>query len=140
MSGTVFFHASEAQDESLDGLWIGAPVEFVLQNRQGKDVATQIRLLPPGTVNFDVRTYIWQPVMQSTLISFIYVHTYVCMHVCVLCANMFNFLCAYIIIQMLYLLVLFSSTPVGRRFRRRCAEELYGSPFSGYSIRRRTKL
>jgi cold shock CspA family protein len=53
VSGTVFFHASEAQDESLDGLWIGAPVEFVLQNRQGKDVATQIRLLPPGTVNFD---------------------------------------------------------------------------------------
>ena len=58
MSSTVFFHSSEAPGESLDSVWIGAPVEFVLQNRQGKDVATQIRLLPPGSVNFDVRIYI----------------------------------------------------------------------------------
>ena len=70
MSSTVFFHSSEAPGESLDSLWIGAPVEFVLQNRQGKDVATQIRLLPPGSVNFDVR---------------IYVCKYVCMYVCMQC-------------------------------------------------------
>lgn len=34
-------------------LIIGASVEFVIQNRQGKRVATQVKVLPHSTVTFD---------------------------------------------------------------------------------------
>ena len=34
-------------------LILGASVEFVIQNRQGKKVATHVKVLPHGTVSFD---------------------------------------------------------------------------------------
>lgn len=50
----VFFHFSELSPGYSDQLAVGCPVECVLQNRQGKEVATQVKLLPPGSVSFDV--------------------------------------------------------------------------------------
>lgn len=50
----VFFHFSELSPDCTDQLTVGCPVECVLQNRQGKEVATQIKILPPGSVSFDV--------------------------------------------------------------------------------------
>ena len=50
----VFFHFSEIQQSQLSQLIVGASVEFVLQNRQGKQVATQIKVLKFGTVSYDI--------------------------------------------------------------------------------------
>ena len=50
----VFFHFSELSPGYRDQLSVGCPVEFVVQNRQGKEVATQVKVLPPGSISFDV--------------------------------------------------------------------------------------
>ena len=54
----VFFHFSELSADCVDQLSVGCPVECVLQNRQGKEVATQIKILPPGSVSFDVSEHL----------------------------------------------------------------------------------
>ena len=52
-------------------LILGASVDFVIQNRQGKDVASQIKVLPHGTVSFDMigedeyKGVIQSPVIRS---------------------------------------------------------------------------
>lgn len=50
----IFFHYSEVDQGEDTKLILGASVEFVIQNRQGKHVACQIKVLPHGTVSFDV--------------------------------------------------------------------------------------
>lgn len=68
----VFFHFSELSPGYSDQLSVGCPVECVLQNRQGKEVATQVKLLPPGSVSFVVvqgeecRGVIRKPVLWVT--------------------------------------------------------------------------
>ncbi|XP_064387702.1 cold shock domain-containing protein E1-like [Halichondria panicea] len=47
----IFFHYSEVTGES--SVEVGSCVEFVVQNRQGKDVAANIQLLSAGSVQFD---------------------------------------------------------------------------------------
>jgi cold shock CspA family protein len=49
----IFFHYSEVSAGEETKLILGASVEYVIQNRQGKLVATQISVLPHGTVTFD---------------------------------------------------------------------------------------
>ena len=47
-------------------LILGVSVEFVIQNRQGKKVATQVKVLPHGTVTFDnISTKIYEGVIRS---------------------------------------------------------------------------
>ena len=49
----IFFHKSELAPGCEEEICVGAYVEFVVQDRQGKDVATQLKVLPPGSVQFD---------------------------------------------------------------------------------------
>ncbi len=49
----IFFHYSEVDSGEHTQLIIGASVEFLIQNRQGKKVATQVKVLSHGTVTFD---------------------------------------------------------------------------------------
>eukprot|EP00118_Oscarella_pearsei_P003559 m.14812 g.14812 ORF g.14812 m.14812 type:complete len:840 (+) comp25984_c0_seq2:359-2878(+) len=48
----IFFHYTECE-EGFDSLSFGDEVAFVIQDRHGKSVATQIKKLPPGTVQLD---------------------------------------------------------------------------------------
>lgn len=48
----IFFHYSEVSNNVPD-LHIGDHVEYCVQDRNGKEVATNIRLLPPGTVQLE---------------------------------------------------------------------------------------
>ncbi|KAK3566401.1 hypothetical protein QTP86_032261 [Hemibagrus guttatus] len=48
----IFFHYSEFKGD-LDALQAGDDVEFSIKDRNGKEVATDVRLLPPGTVIFE---------------------------------------------------------------------------------------
>jgi cold shock CspA family protein len=49
----IFFHYSELSPGAESEMAMGACVEFVIQSRQGKEVATQIKVLPSGSVQFD---------------------------------------------------------------------------------------
>eukprot|EP00731_Ephydatia_muelleri_P017162 Em0010g260a len=49
----IFFHKSELTPGCEEEICVGAYVEFVVQDRQGKEVATQLKVLPPGSVQFD---------------------------------------------------------------------------------------
>lgn len=51
--GDIFFHYSEVDPGEQTKLILGASVEFVIQNRQGKKVATHVKVLPHGSVSFD---------------------------------------------------------------------------------------
>ncbi|TTH08279.1 Cold shock domain-containing protein E1 [Bagarius yarrelli] len=48
----IFFHYSEFKGD-LEALQAGDDVEFSIKDRNGKEVATEVRLLPPGTVIFE---------------------------------------------------------------------------------------
>ncbi|XP_048352169.1 cold shock domain-containing protein E1 isoform X2 [Sphaerodactylus townsendi] len=48
----IFFHYSEFKGD-LDALQPGDDVEFTIRDRNGKEVATEVRLLPQGTVIFE---------------------------------------------------------------------------------------
>ncbi|XP_017323474.1 cold shock domain-containing protein E1 isoform X2 [Ictalurus punctatus] len=48
----IFFHYSEFKGD-LEALQAGDDVEFSIKDRNGKEVATDVRLLPPGTVIFE---------------------------------------------------------------------------------------
>ncbi|KAM9343267.1 cold shock domain-containing protein E1 isoform 5-T6 [Pholidichthys leucotaenia] len=48
----IFFHYSEFKGD-LDALQVGDDVEFTIKDRNGKEVATDVRLLPQGTVVFE---------------------------------------------------------------------------------------
>ncbi|XP_036894759.1 cold shock domain-containing protein E1 isoform X2 [Sturnira hondurensis] len=48
----IFFHYSEFKGD-LDTLQPGDDVEFTIKDRNGKEVATDVRLLPQGTVIFE---------------------------------------------------------------------------------------
>ncbi|XP_034029221.1 cold shock domain-containing protein E1 isoform X1 [Thalassophryne amazonica] len=48
----IFFHYSEFKGD-LDSLQAGDDVEFTIKDRNGKEVATDVRLLPQGTVIFE---------------------------------------------------------------------------------------
>ncbi|KAM4044938.1 cold shock domain-containing protein E1 isoform 5-T5 [Anomaloglossus baeobatrachus] len=48
----IFFHYSEFKG-NLEALQAGDDVEFTIKDRNGKEVATDVRLLPPGTVIFE---------------------------------------------------------------------------------------
>lgn len=48
----IFFHYSEVSNNVPD-LHIGDHVEYCVQDRNGKEVATNIRLLPPGSVQLE---------------------------------------------------------------------------------------
>ncbi|KAG7520371.1 cold shock domain-containing E1 isoform X4 [Solea senegalensis] len=48
----IFFHYSEFKGD-LDALQAGDDVEFTIKDRNGKEVATDVRLLPQGTVIFE---------------------------------------------------------------------------------------
>lgn len=48
----IFFHYSEYKD-SMNDLELGDDVEFKITQRNGKEVATEIKKLPPGTVIFE---------------------------------------------------------------------------------------
>ncbi|XP_069489510.1 cold shock domain-containing protein E1 isoform X4 [Ambystoma mexicanum] len=48
----IFFHYSEFKGD-LDSLQPGDDVEFTIKDRNGKEVATDVRLLPQGTVIFE---------------------------------------------------------------------------------------
>ncbi|XP_065832441.1 cold shock domain-containing protein E1-like [Oscarella lobularis] len=50
--GEIFFHRTEC-GEGFDLLRVSDEVVFIVQNRHGKTVATQIKKLPPGTVQID---------------------------------------------------------------------------------------
>lgn len=49
----TFFHFTEFKGESLQTLRIGMNVEFEIQDKYGKEIATNIKSLPDGTVCFD---------------------------------------------------------------------------------------
>jgi cold shock CspA family protein len=49
----IFFHYSELSQGAESEMAMGACVEFVIQSRQGKEVATQIKVLPSDSVQFD---------------------------------------------------------------------------------------
>lgn len=53
MEKDIFFHYSELAPGTESEMAAGASVEFVIQSRQGKEVATQIKVLPAGSVQFD---------------------------------------------------------------------------------------
>lgn len=67
----VFFHYSELVKGSESDMVLGASVQFTIQNRQGKEVATQIKVLPMGSVVFDdvaqeeLQGAVKQPVIRS---------------------------------------------------------------------------
>ncbi|XP_061912928.1 cold shock domain-containing protein E1-like isoform X1 [Entelurus aequoreus] len=48
----IFFHYSEFKGD-LEALQAGDDVEFTIRDRNGKEVATEVRLLPQGTVIFE---------------------------------------------------------------------------------------
>ncbi|XP_057680775.1 cold shock domain-containing protein E1 isoform X2 [Corythoichthys intestinalis] len=48
----IFFHYSEFKGD-LEALQAGDDVEFTIKDRQGKEVATEVKLLPQGTVIFE---------------------------------------------------------------------------------------
>uniref|UniRef100_A0A3Q3IX47 Cold shock domain-containing protein E1 n=1 Tax=Monopterus albus TaxID=43700 RepID=A0A3Q3IX47_MONAL len=48
----IFFHYSEFKGD-LEALQAGDDVEFTIKDRNGKEVATDVRLLPQGTVIFE---------------------------------------------------------------------------------------
>ncbi|XP_075052403.1 cold shock domain-containing protein E1 isoform X2 [Mixophyes fleayi] len=48
----IFFHYSEFKGD-IDALQPGDDVEFTIKDRNGKEVATDVRLLPQGTVIFE---------------------------------------------------------------------------------------
>lgn len=48
----IFFHYSEFSGD-IDGLHLGDDVQFSIQSRNGKDVATGVEKLPEGTVIFE---------------------------------------------------------------------------------------
>ncbi|XP_077151091.1 cold shock domain-containing protein E1 isoform X2 [Ranitomeya variabilis] len=48
----IFFHYSEFKGD-IDALQPGDDVEFTIKDRNGKEVATDVRLLAPGTVIFE---------------------------------------------------------------------------------------
>ncbi|XP_036389634.1 cold shock domain-containing protein E1 isoform X4 [Megalops cyprinoides] len=48
----IFFHYSEFKGD-LEALQAGDDVEFTIKERNGKEVATEVRLLPQGTVIFE---------------------------------------------------------------------------------------
>ncbi|XP_062855002.1 cold shock domain-containing protein E1 isoform X2 [Trichomycterus rosablanca] len=48
----IFFHYSEFKGD-LEALQAGDDVEFSIKDRNGKEVATDVRMLPPGTVIFE---------------------------------------------------------------------------------------
>ncbi|XP_077970092.1 cold shock domain-containing protein E1-like isoform X2 [Styela clava] len=48
----IFFHYSEVSNNVPD-LHVGDHVEYCVQDRNGKEVATNIRLLPPGSVQLE---------------------------------------------------------------------------------------
>ncbi|XP_028652267.2 cold shock domain-containing protein E1 isoform X1 [Erpetoichthys calabaricus] len=48
----IFFHYSEFKGD-LETLQAGDDVEFTIKDRNGKEVATEVRLLPQGTVIFE---------------------------------------------------------------------------------------
>ncbi|XP_077942049.1 cold shock domain-containing protein E1 isoform X18 [Gasterosteus aculeatus] len=48
----IFFHYSEFKGD-LEALQAGDDVEFTIKDRNGKEVATEVRLLPQGTVIFE---------------------------------------------------------------------------------------
>ncbi|XP_060787921.1 cold shock domain-containing protein E1 isoform X3 [Neoarius graeffei] len=48
----IFFHYSEFKGD-LEALQAGDDVEFSIKDRNGKEVATDVRVLPPGTVIFE---------------------------------------------------------------------------------------
>ncbi|KAK2497752.1 hypothetical protein MC885_006134 [Smutsia gigantea] len=48
----IFFHYSEFKGD-LETLQPGDDVEFTIKDRNGKEVATDVRLLPQGTVIFE---------------------------------------------------------------------------------------
>ncbi|XP_029011480.3 cold shock domain-containing protein E1 isoform X5 [Betta splendens] len=48
----IFFHYSEFKGD-LEALQAGDDVEFTIRDRNGKEVATDVRLLPQGTVIFE---------------------------------------------------------------------------------------
>ena len=70
----VFFHFSELSPGYSDQLAVGCPVECVLQNRQGKEVATQVKLLPPGSVSFDVS---WRCMPVALCVCVLFTNLYV---------------------------------------------------------------
>ena len=49
----IFFHFSDYKGGNLSDLCVSANVEFEIQDRHGKEIACNIRLLPMGTVSFD---------------------------------------------------------------------------------------
>ena len=53
----IFFHLSEVEDgkeiEDNSHIQLGDDVEFIIQTRNGKEVACQLTKLPPGTVVFE---------------------------------------------------------------------------------------
>lgn len=53
MEKDIFFHYSELASGTESDIVAGACVEFVIQNRQGKEVATLIKVLASGSVQFD---------------------------------------------------------------------------------------
>lgn len=67
----IFFHYSELAEAAESDLILGTSVEFVIQNRQGKEVASHIKVLPLGTVLFDdvsddqFQGAVKQPVVRS---------------------------------------------------------------------------
>ncbi len=48
----IFFHFTEMKDENVTPK-LGDDVEFTIQTRNGKEVAANITILPPGTVVFE---------------------------------------------------------------------------------------
>ncbi|XP_060796664.1 cold shock domain-containing protein E1-like [Neoarius graeffei] len=48
----IFFHYSEFKGD-LEPLQVGDEVEFSIKDRNGKEVATDVHVLPPGTVIFE---------------------------------------------------------------------------------------
>jgi cold shock CspA family protein len=53
----IFFHHSEV-DGGIEILRVGSHVEFVIQDRHGKPVATNVVKLQPGTVKLEVNVYL----------------------------------------------------------------------------------
>lgn len=53
ISKEIFFHFTDYKGGNLTDLCVGANVEFEIQDRHGKEIACNIKLLPMGSVCFD---------------------------------------------------------------------------------------
>ncbi|XP_017892359.1 cold shock domain-containing protein E1 isoform X1 [Ceratina calcarata] len=66
----IFFHFSEAKSMK-DELKLGDDVEFIIQTRNGKEVACNITKLPPGSIVFEevsndiVKGQVWKPLERG---------------------------------------------------------------------------